>query len=283
MAGMGLRVFAGVKTPEEGELLLKSAPAASNSPPSGGIVPVVMDLSRKDEIERALQVVSKALERDHLRLLALVNNGAPSPEVAPLETLALDKLRYQLEVNVVGQLAVIQAVLPLLRQAGTTAMQPGVLSPRLIFVGCAPSQVPVPLLGSYHTSKQCSEALASTLRLELRPWKIDVSTVNLGTADTSFLHAGMTTMRENLGTAPAQLKDPAVWKPYMNMGAHLDAEARTTIKRKNKLSPDACADAIVNALLTRRPEASYSVGTDSLFTIPLLMSLPAKLRDVVDL
>lgn len=293
MAGLGLRVFAGVKTPEEGSQLLRTYTSFQNLPHSGGIVPVVLDLTRKDDIEDAVRLVTKTLKKDRLRLIAVVNNAAPTPEVVPLEALALDKLRQQLEVNIVGQLAVTQTFLPLLRQNGGRsgngrsgshgAPLPSTPSPRVIFVTCAPSRVPTPLLGSYHVGKRGFEAVANTLRLELQPWRIEVSMVSLGMADTGFMLAGISTMRENLRAMPHQLKDPIVWKPYEEMGAHLEAQAKATQKGDSKLSLEDCADAIIDALLACRPEVAYSAGIDSVFTMPFLLALPARFRDLINL
>ncbi len=92
----------------------------------------------------------------------------------PLEFIPLDELRRQLEVNVVGQVAVTQAFLPQLRRSRG----------RIVFVGSIAGRSALPFLGAYAASKHALEALADTLRVELRPFGIDVSLVEPGTIRT---------------------------------------------------------------------------------------------------
>src|SRR5439155_9073645 len=107
------------------------------------------------------------------RLDGLVDN-AGIVVAAPLEELLLDELRRQLEVNVVGQLAVTQALLPALRAARG----------RIVIVGSIAGRSALPFLGAYAISKFSLEAMADALRLELRPEGIEVSIVEPGTIAT---------------------------------------------------------------------------------------------------
>ena len=102
-------------------------------------------------------------ERRRRRLDGLVNNagvGVPGP----LERSPLEELRRQLEVNVVGQVAVTQAALPLLRAAGG----------RVVFVGSVGGMLASQFAGAYHASKFAMEAIADVWRQELEPEEIAV-------------------------------------------------------------------------------------------------------------
>src|SRR5581483_7822637 len=107
------------------------------------------------------------------RLDGLVNN-AGIVVAAPLEELPLDELRRQLEVNVVGQLAVTQALLPALRAARG----------RIVLVGSIAGRSALPFLGAYSASKFALEAVADALRIERAPAGIRVSLVEPGTIAT---------------------------------------------------------------------------------------------------
>src|SRR4051794_36267468 len=101
----GFRVFAGVRGEQDGAALRSEAP--------GRLVPIVLDVVDADSIRSAVDAVSAAVGEAGLG--GLVNN-AGIVVAGPLEFLPLTEIRKQLEVNVIGQIAVIQAFLPLLRR-----------------------------------------------------------------------------------------------------------------------------------------------------------------------
>ncbi len=101
-------------------------------------------------------------------------NNAGIAIAMPLEFVPLDELRHQLEVNLVGQVAVTQAFLPALRRARG----------RIVFVGSIAGKSALPFLGPYAASKHALEAVADSLRLELRPWGIHVAIVEPGSIKT---------------------------------------------------------------------------------------------------
>jgi NAD(P)-dependent dehydrogenase (short-subunit alcohol dehydrogenase family) len=97
-------------------------------------------------------------ERLPASLDGVVNNAGIAVG-GPVEGLALDEIRRQFEVNLIGQVAVTQAVLPRLR----------VSRGRVVFVSSLSGRVAAPMTGAYSASKFALEGLADTLRLELRP------------------------------------------------------------------------------------------------------------------
>ena len=87
---------------------------------------------------------------------AVVNN-AGVVVAAPIEGLDLDELRRQFDVNVVGQVAVTQAVLPRLRRSRG----------RIVFVSSVSGRISTPMTGAYNASKFALEGMADALRMEL--------------------------------------------------------------------------------------------------------------------
>lgn len=106
LAGRGGRVFAGVRKEEDGSSLERES--------TGDLTPVIVDVSDLETITGCFERIAAVVGDRGLD--GLVNNAGITVQ-GPLEHLSLDDLRWQLEVNVTGQLAVTQVFLPLLRKA----------------------------------------------------------------------------------------------------------------------------------------------------------------------
>jgi NAD(P)-dependent dehydrogenase (short-subunit alcohol dehydrogenase family) len=102
---LGFRVFAGVRRPEDGEALQREA--------GEHLTPILLDVTDAVSIAAAAELVASKV--GEVGIAGLVNN-AGIVAAAPLEFLPITELRRQLEVNVIGQIAVTQAFLPLLRK-----------------------------------------------------------------------------------------------------------------------------------------------------------------------
>ena len=136
LANAGFAVFAGVRREEDAEALRLR-----------GVRPVRLDVRDAAQVAAAAQEVRGAL--GPAGLVALVNNaGVVVP--GPLEFVPLDQLREQFEVNVIGQVAVIQAFLPLLRETRG----------RIVNISSIDGRIATPLLGPYVASKFALEGLS---------------------------------------------------------------------------------------------------------------------------
>ena len=120
------------------------------------------------------------------------NAGIAVP--SPLEYLPLDQLRHQLDVNLVGQLAVVQAVLPALR---TTRG-------RVVVIGSIADRLALPMLGAYHASKFGLLGLTDTLRAELAPSGVRVVLIEPGAVTTRIWTSGRVRGDELLAAAPPE-------------------------------------------------------------------------------
>ena len=159
----GWRVFAAVRRDEDARRLGEGA--------SPRWTPLRLDVTDAAQIDAAVQRVNEELgERG---LAGLVNNAGIAV-FGPLEFVHLDEMRRQLEVNVTGQVAVIQRFLPLLRAA----------KGRIVNVGSITGRVALPYFGPYTLTKFALEAISDVLRIELRKWGIRVSLVEPGSVDT---------------------------------------------------------------------------------------------------
>lgn len=180
----------------------------------------------------------------------------------PIEALGLDVLRHQLDVNVVGQVAVTQALLPRLR-AGRG---------RIVFVSSVSGRVSTPLLGAYCASKFALEGLADALRVELREWGIDVVLVEPGAVDTDIWRNAERTVDQ----AEAELREA-----HRALYARQIQRFRRAIPliRRRATTADAVAAAIERALTASRPKARYVVGADARVQVAMAKVVPTRVLD----
>jgi NAD(P)-dependent dehydrogenase (short-subunit alcohol dehydrogenase family) len=232
-------VFAGVRE-------IGAAPAGTEE--------VLLDVANAGEIARAAERVGE--------LDALVNNAGIAIAM-PLEFIPLDELRRQLEVNVIGQVAVTQAFLPQLRRSRG----------RIVFIGSIAGRSALPFLGAYAASKHALEAIADTLRVELKPFGVDVSIVEPGTIKTPIW-----VKSAKLADALADGASPQLRVLY---GDRIAAFGRVARERGAKgASAEAVARAVEEALTRDRPSTRKLIGRDAKLRAGV-ERLPDRLRDSV--
>ena len=247
LAERGFRVFAGVRRAEDGERLVAEA---------SGIRPLILDVTSAEHIAAAAATIA-----DAGGLYGLVNNAGIA-SAAPLEFVPVDDLRYQLEVNVVGQVAVTQAVLPLLRASRG----------RIVNVTSIGGLIAGQMLGPYNASKFALEAVTHVLRQELGPWGIEVVAIEPGVIATPIWSTSAASADRML--APNR---EAVTELY---GAQIEAAQRMAANATTGgIAPVEVARAIERALTARRPKTRYPVGTDAKIGAALLARLPDRTRD----
>lgn len=156
LAKQGYRVFAGVRTEKDAESLKHSA--------SGDLTPIIMDITKAEQIKSASEFVSLAVGDEGL--LALINNAVVAVD-GPLECVAIDDVRWQFEVNVIGQIAVTQAFIPIIRKA----------KGRIINISAICGRLALPYFGLLSASKFALEAITDSLRMELRSSGIEVVSI----------------------------------------------------------------------------------------------------------
>ena len=248
---LGWRVFAGVRKDADGEALQRKA--------SARLMPVRIDVTDPASIASAREIVAQELGERGLD--GLVNNAGIAV-AAPLEFLPIDDLRRQLEVNVIGQIAVTQAFLAPIRKARG----------RIVNIGSVSGRLATPFTGPYSASKFAMEALTDALRIELRPWKIDVAIVEPGSVATPIWEKGMADADRMEAQLPAEghtLYDGAI--------KALRAFAEATANKG--IPPAAVAKAVTHALTAKKPKTRYVVGFDASIQAKLGKFAPDRMRD----
>jgi NAD(P)-dependent dehydrogenase (short-subunit alcohol dehydrogenase family) len=250
---LGLQVFAGVRRELDGEALRREA--------SGKLTPILLDVTNTTSITAAVDCVTTAI--GETGLAGIVNNAGIAV-AGPLELLPLSELRKQLEVNVIGQIAVTQAFLPLLRRG----------KGRVVMIGSLGGRIVTPYTGAYCASKFAMEALTDALRMELRPWHMHVSIIEPGFIATPIWEKSKEAASLLFDSLPDQADNlygtiiPAVRERYFQAGMH-------------GTPADEVARVIIRALTAARPKTRYIVGRGARLGTSVLVRLPDKLRDAL--
>jgi NAD(P)-dependent dehydrogenase (short-subunit alcohol dehydrogenase family) len=193
-------------------------------------------------------------------LAGLVNN-AGIVVAGPLEHVALDDLRRQFEVNVLGAVAAMQSFLPLLRRG------PG----RIVNVSSIAGIVALPFMGPYSASKFALAALSESVRVELRSTGVRVAVIEAGAIRTELWDRSFEAADARVAALSAEARS--------HYGAAY-AGGRTTLARVGRRATPAraVARAVEHALAARRPRRRYRVGRGS--TLVWACSfLPGGVRD----
>ena len=246
----GWRVFAGVRRVADGEALRTRA--------SGRLTPVMMEITDTASIAAAAEQVTEALGDEGL--VGLVNNAGIAV-ASPLEFIPIEELRRQLEVNVIGHIAVTQALLPMLRN-GTG---------RIVNIGSISGRLPFPLLGPYCASKFALEALTGSLRMELRPWGIHVAVIEAGGIATPIWDKAL-----SRGEDLARRLPPATQELYGPIIA--GQRKRAARSAKMGVPPSHVARAVAHALTSGKPKRRYIIGRSARYG-EILRLLPDGVRE----
>jgi len=227
----GWRVFAGVRREEDADSLRREG--------SERLTPLMLDVTDATAIAAAASLVERECDSG---LDGLVNNaGVAIP--SPLETIPIEEFRRQIEVNLTGQVAVTQALLPSIRRARG----------RVVFISSIGGRIAFPLTGAYHAAKFGVEAVGDVLRQELRRWGISVSIVEPGSIDTPIWERGERKANE--------LEHPVREELY---GAAIESYRKVVRQLAERgIAPEKVAKAIERALTARRPRTRYLVGIDA--------------------
>jgi NAD(P)-dependent dehydrogenase (short-subunit alcohol dehydrogenase family) len=243
---LGFEVLAGVRRDDDADRLRVS-----------GLTPLILDVTQPAHIDRIREAVGDG------PLSGLVNNAGVGYG-GPLEFLPIEDLRRQLDVNVVGQVAVTQVCIgPLCAANG-----------RIVNVSSIAGRLALPLLGAYAASKFALEGLSDALRRELAPHGVDVIVVEPGGVRTPMWAKSVDGAERLRDGGP-----PALEARY---GKLFNAMVSYSQKLENTgIAPSGVAATIGKALTARRPRTRYLIGRDAKLRGSLAGNLPDRLMDRV--
>ena len=176
----------------------------------------------------------------------------------------MEDLRRQLEINLIGQVEVTQAMLPAIRRAGG----------RIVFISSIGGRTALPFTGAYHASKFGIEAIGDSLRQELRPWGIEVSLIEPGAVATPIWDKGLAAADEVSSRVPEH---------HDALYGGMIRSYRETVRNvaARGVPSEQVAEAIEEALTAQRPKTRYLIGRRAKIQALLGTVLPDRLFDRV--
>lgn len=221
-----------------------------------GVVPLRMDVTDEASLEAGVRTVLEA----EGRIDALVNNAGYG-YFGAIENVPLEEARRQLEVNVFGLARLCQLVIPSMREQG---------SGRIVNISSVAGKTVLYFGGWYHVSKFSVEALSDALRMELKPFGIDVSIIEPGGIKTNW---GI--------IAADHLAESSKGTPYEAEGLRESETMRKAYSMRLLSKPSVVTRAISKAVNSRRPRARYRVGFGAGTLLFLHAILPTRRWDAL--
>ena len=244
---LGYKVYAGVRKPADAETLKNEG--------SDQLQPVFLDVAEQASIQEAVELITSETDGN---LYGLVNNAGLSLN-GPLELLPFTDIEQLFQVNVLGLLAMTQAVLPYIRQSRG----------RIVNISSGHGLLAIPDKSAYAASKFAVQAISDSLRVELLPFGVEVSNIVVGKVETAVLNKIINNREKMMAAAP-----PDVLPLYMPLIEYFDNE----VKDIPGIPAIEVAKVITDALIAEKPKSEYLIGPGAK-KMKNLAKLPPKLRD----
>ena len=221
-----------------------------------GVQVLKMDVTDEASMIQGVEAVIQA----EGRIDVLVNNAGYG-YFGAIETVPLEEARRQLEVNVFGLARLTQLVLPYMRKQG---------SGRIINTSSIAGKMVFYMGGWYNVTKYSVEAFSDALRMEMKPFGIDVVMIEPGAIKTDW------------GPIAAKhLKESSSGTVYEEAGTQWANNIDWFYKTNMLSKPLVVAKVISRAVNSRRPRARYCTGRFSTFGRIVHSLMPARWWDAM--
>lgn len=245
LAGQGHKVYAAARRLDMMEPLREK-----------GVVTLRMDVTDEDSMKEGIDAVVNA----EGRIDVLINNAGYG-YFGAIENVTMEEARRQVEVNVFGLARLCQLVLPIMRKQG---------SGRIVNTSSVAGRAVLPFGGWYHVTKYSVEALSDALRMEMKPFGIDMVMIEPGAIRTAWGHI-----------AADHLAESSKGTPYEVAALNESKILHFAYNSKLISSPKVVARAMNKAVNRRHPRARYRIGAFSGTIVFLHWLLPAKWWDAM--
>lgn len=251
----GFKVYAAVRKESDRASLHENA--------SANLETVMLDITNSEQIANVRAHLTSALGDKGLDALV---NVAGVADFAPIETLSIERFKQIFDVNLFGTLALIQAMLPLLRQS----------QGRIVNIGSVGAHTTIPFGITICASKYALESVTAGLRIELQRWGIDAIAVD----PSSIATAAADKMVDQAKAAIEGMTD----EQKQMYAAPLLRMAKSMHQREMAGAPPGEVGKVVaKALLATKPKSRYPVGPNANLVILLSRLLPDRLFDKLKL
>ena len=247
----GFRVFGSIRKKEDAERLAGEF--------GENFVPLIFDITDEAGVQAAAQKVREQLNNE--TLFGLVNNaGVAVP--APLMHQPIDDFRKQMEINLIGQLIVTQAFIPLLGSDHSLRGNPG----RIINISSVGGKNGGPFLGAYSAAKHALEGFSESLRRELMLYGIDVIIVGPGSVATPIWDK-------------AENEDFSMYDKTEYAESARRVQKYMIEDGRRGYPPEKVGEVVLHALTTPKPRVRYAVIPGSSIRRIIQMLLPKRVVD----
>lgn len=219
-----------------------------------GVEPLMMDVTDSGSMAAGVQAVLDAEGR-----IDVLFNNAGYGYFGAVENVSDAEARRQMEVNVFGLAALCRLVLPAMRRQG---------GGRIVNTSSIAGHIVMPFGGWYHVSKYSVEALSDAMRMEVRPFGIDVVLIEPGGIKTDW---GIIAARHLVDSSRGTDYESAA----MNEAVLLDKAYRGRYLSR----PAVVTRAVCRAVESRHPHTRYRIGRFATLSVLLHGLLPTRCWD----
>jgi len=244
---LGFKVYAGVRKTKDKENLLAHA--------KNELTPITLDVCNQESIEQAFEIINEKLNK---KPFYLINNAGLSIN-GPLELLDYSDIKKVIDVNLTGLLIVTKVFMPLIRKN----------QGRIINISSGHGLLAIPDKSVYAASKFGVQALSDSLRVELKPFGVNISNIIVGKVETSVLGKIMDDRAKMISKA-----NPEIFKLYKTLIEYFDKE----VKDIPGIQAIKVSEIIYKAISDQKPKDKYIIGPGAK-KMSVLGKFPAKMRD----
>jgi NAD(P)-dependent dehydrogenase (short-subunit alcohol dehydrogenase family) len=245
LARQGYHVLATMRDVKKAEELLKMAKLR-------GIGACITIMSLDVTSEESIQCFKGSLTQQYSSVDLLLNNAGYALG-GFAEEVSMEEYRAQFETNVFGVMAVTQVVLPLMRKKRKG---------KIINMSSISGRFGFPGLSPYVSSKHALEGYSESLRLELKPFGIDVFLIEPGSYQTNIWTTGKKVTSRSLEKE----------SPYYTYMQKIESEMASGQERLG--NPDEIAALVGDIAADKRTAFRIPVGKGTILTILLKSILP---------
>ena len=204
-----------------------------------GAVVIHCDVTKDEDIQKVVETI---IQNDGKIDVLFANAGFCL--LGPVELQNIEDLRYQFDVNVLGNARAISAVLPHMREQK---------SGRIIITSSVAGHVSMPGMAWYPATKFAQQGMGDGLRMEVKEFGIKVSLIEPGYIDSDIDNASF----------------PYLEKCEKHPNASAYAHQMQTFRKKwgdgidKGSSPDSIAKVVLQAATARNPKRRYRPNMDA--------------------
>ena len=218
-----------------------------------GIRTLELDVSSEESVREAVEEIEGASGPVDL-LVNIAGIGRPGA----LESQAFGEVERHFDVNAYGPLRLARAVAPGMRERGWG---------RILNVTSTNGFIVTPFMGAYSASKYALEAISDSLRMEMKPWGVEVGVIQPGAMKTAFADRAKYALRDEISASGDG------WRPYLK--SFLESSLWGT---GTATDPEKVAKVVARAAMARRAPARRFATLDAI-PARVMSVMPTAFRD----